>query len=319
MPCVIHKVGRCGRGLALLLLFMAFSVRSFAFSWSPVGAQDRPDLTLRPAAPFAIAAGDPNRIQKLRLGADQSKDRWIRGFQFLPGDPRVVVSAFFYVEKTGQWLGAWGPGEAITEFPETVAAFLPAGSNIVVEINYRSVDVDVQDLSSLGLFFADKKPLRPLTAVGVESRVEVPSTGERVQLQKEFTIIDDSYALALRPEMKKFGQSFEVSAVDAAGSSQVLLVVKNYNPEVQNAYTFDQPVFIAKGTRIVATGYYLNDSSLLGEDVFKLTMNLFPSDEYRLTSYDAPVRPSKAKARAAKKPPPPRKTSAKKRPVQKKP
>src|SRR5690242_5950690 len=114
----------CGRVFALLIVFVSLYVQSFGGPAARAGSQDQPDVILRPGVPFSIAAGSPNRVERLRLNVDQSKDRWIQAFEFLPGNPRVVRSAFVYVEKTGQWLGGWGPGQKAVEFPETVAALL---------------------------------------------------------------------------------------------------------------------------------------------------------------------------------------------------
>ena len=302
--------------LTSIIAFFFFGLTVYPFQNE---APDQPDLILRLPAAVAVPAGGPNKIQRFRLGTDQSKDRWIRGFEFRPGDPRVVHSACFYVEKTGQWLGAWSPGQQLIEFPDTVAAYLPTGSNIIADINYQSIDTDAEDLSSLGLFFTDRKPLRPLTAIGVETRVEVPATGEIVRVQKELPVIADSYALGLNPEMKALGQSFEVSAIDPSGTSQVLLDVKEYKPDIQSAFTFDQPLMITSGTRIVATAFYRNDSSLVGEDLFKLTMTLYPSAEYHPVSYDAPARQiAPARTKTAKKPAAPKRPApAKKKPVAK--
>ena len=105
----------------------------------------------------------PESLGQLKLTAD----RWVRALDFKPGDRRVVRAAFFSIQETGQWLGAWVPGEKMVAFPDTVAAYLPAASKVIIEIHYQAIDHDVQDCSSLGLYFTDKKPLRPLTGMGV--------------------------------------------------------------------------------------------------------------------------------------------------------
>src|SRR5262249_53264263 len=100
--------------------------------------RENPDVVLRPATPTTIHAGSPSEFHRFELSTLQTKDRWIRAISFQPGDPRVVRSAFFYVDKTGQWLGGWVPGSEGAPFPDTVAAYLPAGAKLVLDIHYQS-------------------------------------------------------------------------------------------------------------------------------------------------------------------------------------
>src|SRR5262245_44889072 len=174
----------------------------------------QPDILLRPQAAKRIPAGSPSEIERIELPSMQTKDRWLRGIAFQPGDPRVVQSAFFFIDKTNQWLGGWVPGANMILYPESVAALLPAGARVILEVHYQSVDSDVEDLSSVALYFTDRKPLRPLTGLGIETRVQIPSGEELFRLRKEFTMIADSYALALRPQMLSAARSLEITTLD---------------------------------------------------------------------------------------------------------
>ncbi len=274
-----------------------------------------PDLVLRPAAPRSIPAGTPSHTYRFELLAEQSRDRWIRAVDFRPGEPRAVQRAFFYIEKTGQWIGAWAPGQKMAPFPETVAANLPAGSKVIMEIRYQAADASVTDSSSLALYFTDRKPLRPLSGMGVHTKVIVPAATALFSLRKEFTLINDSYALALRPEMLAAGRSVEITTLDPAGISQVLLAVRAFNKDVQPPYVFEEPLFIQKGTRIVAVASYQNFDAEPSEDLFKLTMSMYPSDEVRPSVTPTPRRaPAK---RAPVKKAPVKKAPAKKVPARK--
>jgi hypothetical protein len=217
---------------------------------------------------------------RIPLPTLQEKDRWLQGIAFQPGDSRVIRSAVFYIDKTNQWLGGWVPGADMIMYPDTVGALLPAGAKVILEIHYQSVDVDVNDLSSVGLFFSDKKPSRPLSGLGIETRVQIPPGNELFRLRKEFTVISDSYAIAMQPQMLSAARSLEIAALDASGEPQVLLALNNIHGEAQ-PYVFQEPVFMPKGTRIVATASYEGLQAQESEDLFKLTMTIYPSDEFR--------------------------------------
>ena len=292
------------RKATLTLFILALSLRADA------GVQEvfRPDIVLQPTLPTRIAAGSPVQTLRIPLPTMQEKERWLQGIAFQPGDPRVVRSAFFYIDKTNQWLGGWVPGASIIMYPETVAALLPVGAKVILEIHYQSADVDVNDLSSVGLYYTDRKPSRPLSGMGIETRVQIPpGGGELFRLRKEFTVISDSYALALHPQMRSAARSLEIAALDATGAPQVLLALNEIHGEEQ-PYVFEQPVFMPKGTRIVATASYEGSQAQEIEDLFKLTMAIYPSDEFRAGADPKPVVKRPARRAVTKRAP------AKKRP-----
>lgn len=272
-----------------------------------------PDLVLHAnSGNLQRDAGNDPQVRRYEISSEQIKDRWIRGIDFRPAEGSPVRSAFFYIDRTGQWLGSWMPGDKMASFPESVAAFLPSTSKIIVEV-HQSADAGPGDDQSLALYFTDKKPLRPLTGMGVEAHVEVPAGGDVVKIKKEFAVISDSYALAVRTEMKTAGRSVEISTLDASGQTQVLLTVADFENENGNPYVFEQPVFIPKGTRVVATATYQNSQPQTIEDLFKLTVSMYPSDEHRPISDIPTARRPAARKAPAKKAPAKKSTPAKKK------
>lgn len=277
---------RAGRNLA----WATFWIPIFALTlWArpPSPLEGPPDAILQPP-PFVIHSGAQSFTQRFEIPSAQPKDRWIRAIRFQSCDPRLVQSAYFYVGKTHQWLGSWSAGENLLSFPDTVAAYLPASSMVIVDVRYQSIDQDSPDCSSIGLYFTDKKPLRPLTGMGIQTSVQIPG-GTAVELKKEFTVINDSYALALQPEMRAAGRSMTIRAIEPSGAAQLLYEVSDFNGNNHTPHVFEQPIFIPKGTRIVATASFRNpDQETAADDMFKVTMSLYPRSELRPVAYDAP-------------------------------
>ena len=308
------------KSVALALVCIALSALALASASPQVQWDEPPDLVLRPAAARTIAARSLPHTFRYELPSEQVKDRWIRAVDFRPGDSRVVQRAFFFVEKTGQWIGAWAPGQKMIPFPDTVAAILPVGSKIFMDVRYEPTESDTRDSSSLAIYFTDKKPLRPLSGIGVSSRVMVPASTPTFTLRKEFTIINDSYALAVRPEMLAAGRAVEITTLDPSGVSQVLLSIRNFNKDIQPPYVFDEPLFIAKGTRIVTVSSYQNYDADPTEDMFKLTMSLYPVGEVRPAMIPTAGRvaaPAPARRTTAVKKAPAKKAPVKKAPIKK--
>lgn len=308
------------KSVAVALVCIVLSALALASASPQVQWAEPPDLVLKPLVARTIPGkGLPHNF-RFEMPSEQVRDRWIRAVDFRPGDSRVVQRAFFYVEKTGQWIGAWAPGQQMIPFPDTVAAILPASSKVIMDVRYEPLETDVKDSSSMAIYFTDKKPLRPLSGIGVSSRVVVPASTSAFTLRKEFTIINDSFALAIRPEMLAAGRSVEITTMDPSGVSQVLLSVRNFNKDIQPPYVFEEPLFISKGTRIVTVSSYQNFDAEPTQDMFKLTMSLYPSGEVHPTLMPGTRRVVR-KATPAKKAPvknaPVKKAPAKKAPAKK--
>jgi hypothetical protein len=286
---------RIRRNFALFAALLAIlTLRLYAAA--PAARDIPPDVVLH-ASPFTIHSGA--ETHRFEISSGQAKDRWIRGFQLQSCDPKQIESANIYVDKTGLWLGTWTPGESTISFPDTVAAWLPSSAKLVVEVHYAPVSADTEDCSSIGLFFTDRRPLRPLMLMGIQTPVAIPG-GTGVELRKEFTVITDSYAFALQPEMRAAGRSVEVTAVDPSGNSQLLYGEKNFNASEQTSHIFGQPLFIPKGSRIIATASYRNsDPETSTDDVFKLNLSLYSRSEVHPPIYDGTAARSGSVRRSA--------------------
>jgi hypothetical protein len=111
-----------------------------------------PDLT-RALPPSAIDAKSSDVVKRTVVDLDLSAPQRVRGFEFMPGDRRVVRAAVFSLESTGQWLGSWTPWHSFVRLPDGVAYRLPARARILIDINYRGASEATVDRSTLGLFF----------------------------------------------------------------------------------------------------------------------------------------------------------------------
>jgi hypothetical protein len=262
-----------------------------------------PDLVLQVHREFLVPSeGEMTNIRRFALPTFLAADRWIRGFDFHCTDSQKIRSVFLYVERTGQWIGGWKPGQDITSFPESVAVQLPSGSKLILEIHERGPDDIAADFGEVGLYFARTKPIRPLNGVGIESVIQVPPGEQPFLVRKEFTIIADSFAIALHPGMQSAGRSFQVDMMDPSGVSRVLMRTDDYQESTLIHY-FGEPIFIPRGSRIVATATYENSGSVPLNDVFNFTLNLYPSAEFRPWQDTASVPQRSARASVKRKPP----------------
>jgi len=118
------------------------------------------------------------------------EDRWVQMSEFRPGSPAHVHHAVVYIrppesqwlrhapvgepftastlgdplerreahETTSDLLLVYAPGSSADEWPEGMAKFVPAGSDLVFQMHYTTNGTAEQDQTSIGLVFAKAPP-----------------------------------------------------------------------------------------------------------------------------------------------------------------
>jgi hypothetical protein len=153
----------------------------------------------------------------------------IRAIEYMPANRRSVHAAFFKVQETGQWIGAWTPWYGFIELPAGAAFQLPAGAHIVS---------DTADAGTLGLFLADKPTPNAIADLVVNAKT---------------TLATDIHAVALRLEISKEVKSVEVSTRRPDGGTDVLLFAKDFQPDWPTPYIFKEPVLLKRGSVLSIT------------------------------------------------------------------
>ena len=210
-----------------------------------------PDAVAASPGGVTVEAGRPAGFMRLLVDTGLDRDVWLRAIDYKPGDRRVARAAFFSVAGTGQYLGGWTPWMSPAALPEGMAVRLPAGARIAVDVLDRGIGSTVVDRPSLGLYVAADAPPRPVTSLVLDAPATRPAPGGRVRA--ELVVQTETTLLSLRPELGEAGAWVEVKARRPDGSIQVLLWIREFQPEWQTPYVFREPVVLPPGSAIVAT------------------------------------------------------------------
>jgi hypothetical protein len=165
-----------------------------------------------------------------------------------------------------QWVGAWTPWERAVSPPEGAAFLLPAGAKLTAELHYRGREIDLEDRSSIALFFtADDAPLAG------EIVIEV-ANGAGPRARGASTVREDALVWAISPQVHApagptsngglHGDStattgsLEVTAHKPDGSVEVLLWIPQYRPDWPIPYLLERPAHLPSGSvvSVIATG-----------------------------------------------------------------
>jgi hypothetical protein len=166
------------------------------------GCSDLPDLVLTPTSGAIVEAGNPPAFKRLIIDTGLTRETWVRGFDFKPGDARVTRAAFFSVAGTNDYLGGWTPWQSSTELPKGVAFKLPSRARIAVDVLYAGSAKTVTDRPTLGLYVVPSAPAGAVSTSVLRPRKVSRGGVSGVRVAAELTIPASRALVSIRPDMQ---------------------------------------------------------------------------------------------------------------------
>lgn len=216
--------------------------------------------------------------------------RWIQGAQILPGIPENVHHAVVYVRppeshwlrhapvgqpftasmltteedrRDAMWtdsdiLLVYAPGSSPDSWPDGMAKYVPAGSDIVFQMHYTTNGKAGTDVTRIGLCFAKQPPKqRVLTLQLTNDHFLIPPGVPDFRVEAWGTLPNDALLLSFFPHMHLRGKRFEYNIVHSDGGIEPLLRV-NYHFHWQMSYRLAEPLALKAGTKLQAVAWYDN-------------------------------------------------------------
>jgi hypothetical protein len=152
----------------------------------------------------------------------------------------------------------YAPGSSPDQWPEDMAKFVPAGSDLVFQMHYTTNGRAARDQTSVGLVFAKGLPeKRVLTLQLTNDRFVIPPQADDYRVEAWGTLPNDATLLSFFPHMHLRGKRFEYNILHSPGSIETLVRV-NWNFYWQLSYRLAEPRPLKAGTRIQAVAWYDN-------------------------------------------------------------
>src|SRR5262249_25016213 len=140
-----------------------------------------------------------------------SEDQWIQAAEIRPGNRSVVHHIIVMVKPPGKsasgafnsYLVAMAPGSPPLKLEEGMAKRVPAGSKLVFQVHYTTNGTPQDDLSSVGLVFADPASVRREVRTGsaVNLALFIPPHEDDYVLEAWRTVRHDVQLIELFPHM----------------------------------------------------------------------------------------------------------------------
>ncbi len=246
--------------------------REFVEGWR-IGEPDRViDMS---KTPFEVPAEGVVPYKHFVVDPGFTEDTWIQAAECRAGNRAVVHHIIVAVASGGRrgdqdhgelasdWLAATAPGARPMILPVGLAKRIPAGSKLVFQLHYTPNGTPNQDLSSIGLVFADPKTVRHevVTQKAATQAFKIPPGADNHEVKASYRFRDDAVMFALFPHMHLRGKAFRYTAKYPDGSTETLLNVPRYDFNWQNSYVFQQPKSMPVGTRIECVAHFDNSAN----------------------------------------------------------
>jgi len=255
----------------------------------------QPDLIVRMPKPVAIPAqGDVEYTYEI-VPTGFTEGKWVRMCEIRPSSRENVHHAVVYIRPPDSpWLRhapagvaftasdmtneedrhdthttkadillVYAPGSSPDNWPEGMAKFIPAGSDLVFQMHYTTHGRATADQTSVGIVF-DKQPpaKRVLTLQLTNGDFVIPPGVDNYRVEVHGSMPNDALLLSFLPHMHLRGKRFEYNILRPDGSTEPLLRV-NYDFYWQLSYRFAQPMPIKAGTILQAVAWYDNSKKNL--------------------------------------------------------
>ena len=224
--------------------------------------------------PFDVPADGVVRYQYFTVDPGFEEDRWVTGAEIVPGNRAVVHHVLVYVRPPksreseaaggGEHLVGYVPGLRARPLPDGMAKLIPAGSKLVFQVHYTPIGTPQQDLTHLGLVFADPADVDHVvvtTRASTGNKLRIPPRDGNFRTEATTPAApQDVQLLSLMPHMHLRGKSFRYEARYPDGRTEVLLDVPNYDFNWQTAYLLSELKTLPAGTRVHAVAHFDNSS-----------------------------------------------------------
>jgi peroxiredoxin len=246
-----------------------------------------PDLVVELPVDYEVPADGADIYRCFVIPTKLAEDRYVSAVEYQPGNRRVVHHIIAYVDTTGQArkrdaaddgpgyscfggprieirgdLGGWAPGNEPCQLPEGVGRFLPAGSDVVVQVHYHPSGKLETDRSRIGIHF-NRTPVRQTMHWSLAGKFDlnIPAGESNYEATAQWRIPVDVEALAVTPHMHLLGRDMRMWVTFPDGHDQDLINIPDWDFAWQNTYYFETPLTLPKGAVLKLTAHFDNSEA----------------------------------------------------------
>jgi tetratricopeptide (TPR) repeat protein len=246
-----------------------------------------PDLVLTMPA-YTLRADGADMFRNFVLPVPLERMRYVRAWEFRPGNARVVHHATMQVDTTGTssrydendasagyegliapsarapdgFFLDWAPGHRPAVAVDGTAWPLPPSSDLVLMLHLRPSGQVEQVQASLALYFTDVPPERvPVMLRLTRQDLDIPAGAPRHVVTDRYVVPADVDLYTVQPHAHYIAHDISSVATTPAGTTLPLISISRWDFNWQDVYHYARPVRLPAGSVITMTVGYDNTSA----------------------------------------------------------
>jgi Tfp pilus assembly protein PilF len=236
-----------------------------------------PDLIVSWPEAFTVPAGGPDFSRTFVLALPVAATRYVKGFEFRPGNSAVVHHANIRIDRTpasrrldeadpapgyqglllpsaeypdGHFLG-WTPGQVAPFLPSALAWTLNPGTDLVVEIHFVPSGRPETVRPSVGLFFSSDPPERTPSMLRLGRQdIDIAAGQKDYVTTDSFVLPVDVEVEAVQPHAHYLAREIKGTATLPDGTIKPLIYIKDWDFRWQHVYRYVTPIPLPRGTTL---------------------------------------------------------------------
>jgi hypothetical protein len=264
----------------------------FADEW-PLGP---PDLILSVPETYELGASGPDEYRVFVVPTGLTEGKWVAAVDYRPGNLKVVHHIIGAYDLKGRarildaadpksgykafggfaflpdgFFSGWTPGRKSAFVAPGTGRYLPAKSDLLIQVHYHKSGKVESDRTRVGLYFA-KQPVEkelsarmiapPVSRFRFQPDLIIPAGSGNHEVKGSLTLQDvDRHLVSVMPHMHWLGKDFQLTATFPNGSTRTLIKIDRWDFDWQDLYDFTEPLAMPKGTRIDMLAHFDNSAS----------------------------------------------------------
>jgi len=247
-----------------------------------------PDLLLVLEPAVRVPAEGRDVYRNFVLPAALAEPRWVRAFEFDPGDRTLVHHAAIGLDSgggaraldardpepgfpgmnmggarlpDGHFLG-WAPGKRVDPGRADLAWRLAPGDDLVLQLHLRPSGKAETIRPRVALHFAARAPTARPTAIVLSALdLDVPAGNAEYVVEREYGLPVAATVLAIAPHAHYIGHDLRAWATLPDGHELPLIRLRPWDFNWQDSYRYVEPVALPAGARIRMRFVYDNSAA----------------------------------------------------------
>jgi tetratricopeptide (TPR) repeat protein len=246
-----------------------------------------PDLVLTMDRPYTLRAGGDDMYRHFVIPIPIPAARYIRAWEFRPGNPRVVHHATMQIDRTGasRQLDAqdsepgyegliahsvsspdgyfldWAPGHTPYTAPPGMGIPLEPASDLVLMLHLRPSGKPEPVQASIALYFADTPPSRIPALLRLTAQdLDIPAGASSVVVTRSFTLPVPVELVTVQPHAHYLARQIDGDATLPDGTTKRLISIRDWDFNWQDVYRYTTPVPLPAGTTVRMRWRYDNSA-----------------------------------------------------------